>query len=690
MEMNQRLLSQSGSISKSDSGLYLSAEDSIQYPAGLCIETTFREMMYRKVQRKFFGEMLEDESAWTVFWVLMVIPWFSVYLYNFFHGEVSLTVDNAIRFLGAFFLVLVILSSATGLMRWILYWPIGAYVLWVYYPAFITSDIAAIIIVVCLEFVTVGGYYIRKLVYPLLIRRVFTPQCWWGFRLSKRKINSFSYHAAMDTKCRRYPCSRCKVSYTGEVHPITRVPHGFGKWLDDEFFGECLQGWWRDGLPVGPFVSRMTGTSSVFLCTRIAFVTNSTDEWHTRALVPMLTEHLGYGVASVECNVSGTFLHNMPHVLSPFTLERRECTCGEKCQCVRKCTEALERENLKDITAAATTAPSPTTAASTHLFAVSHDGGNSFDVPHFQVTVPHEHQECNIRLRRVAGDSNTLELAIPNALQVHHEQPRTALVLIPGYNCPLSDALKRLAQLYTLAQFPSHIKPFVFHWPSGNIPSYFMAKKIAESEQMRHDFTTFVKGLLEAGFVQMHILAHSMGARVLLNAFEGFHDLLSVAAGSRSSMKSSEEKQANTMTLNSLTLLHPDYSLNRFISNFAAYRHVCDLITLYADPNDGALSWAQRFTKEASLGLHLRQLRQPDDGSGKGQRWLNMDVMDTSSVVNNVHTIRHSFFDLNTTIIEDLRELVTMSRRASARTARVIPKVGNTFTFLTVPAWVKN
>jgi len=277
MQMNQRLLSHaSSSVSKGDSTLYLSVEDSAQHPTGLSIETTFQEMMYRKVQRKFFGEMLEDESAWTVFWVLLVIPWFSVYLYNFFLGAVSFTVDNAIRFLGAFFLVLVILSSATGLMRWIFYWPIGAYVLWVYYPSFIASDIVGIIIVVVLEFLTVGSYYFRKLVYPLLLRHVFTPQCWWGFRISKRKVNSFSYHAAMDTKCRRYPCSRCKVSYTGEhkarkvwkagrelgmrvyegsqmrrclgdVHPVTRVPHGFGKWLDDEFFGECLQGWWRDG-----------------------------------------------------------------------------------------------------------------------------------------------------------------------------------------------------------------------------------------------------------------------------------------------------------------------------------------------------------------------------------------------------------------------------------------------------------
>lgn len=130
-----------------------------------------------------------------------------------------------------------------------------------------------------------------------------------------------------------------------------------------------------------------------------------------------------------------------------------------------------------------------------------------------------------------------IQLAIPSGLQVQMSQPKTALVLIPGYNCPLSDALKRLAQLFTLAQFPSHIKPFVFHWPSGNIPSYFLAKKIAESPKMRQDFTTFVKGLLEAGFVQMHILAHSMGARVLFNSFDGFNELLSVAVGSRSSMR---------------------------------------------------------------------------------------------------------------------------------------------------------
>jgi len=66
---------------------------------------------------------------------------------------------------------------------------------------------------------------------------------------------------------------------------------------------------------------------------------------------------------------------------------------------VRMCTENLEKENLKDITAATTADTMASSAASTtNVFAVSHDGGNSFEVPNFQVTVPPEQQECNIQV----------------------------------------------------------------------------------------------------------------------------------------------------------------------------------------------------------------------------------------------------------------------------------------------------
>lgn len=721
-----------------------------------------RSKSNRKTRRKFHGTIKEDGRAWKFFWFVMVIPWTAAFMIRWVQGYERIdinTIQEGTQVVGAFLLIFVVVSSVSGVIRWLLYWPLGYYVLQEYSDIITVPSIVMISTLVALEVLTILIHLFFRHGYPLLVRDVFSVRAYWCYRKSKKQ-NRFSYHATADLYCRRNPCQRCKVSFTGDIHPITGRPHGYGSWLDDEFYGECLQGWWKDGLPVGPFISRQTGSSSVFLCLRIAFVTNSTDglfvhshlsrmrhnlqhaqfytiadmlnnlvvilelhmylEWHTRALIPVLTEELGFGVASVECSMSGTFLSYLPHVISPFIVQRFTCSerrmCSSVCTCVKVCSENLMPDR------------SPEEATPAHhrqqIMVTSDDAGLTLSIPAFQLRAvdsisagkpglqhdrvtdqvlhmasamtddsflpniekeeqktamapgqeqqkPEKDREIVMRLRKTnqstADSRSVFSLYIPQFVTIPVEP--VALVLIPGYNCPLIDALKRMAQMCSLARFPPHIKPFVFHWPSGNVPSYFLARRVAESDLMRQHFTKFVKGLMEAGFKSLHVLAHSMGARVLFNGFEGCQKLFwdtdyNISRTELSSSNSYGENipnQRGKIRFSSLTLLHPDYPLANFVKDFPSYRRACGLVTLYADTFDVALKWAERGTKQTSLGRHLRRLCEIDD---EGHiRWLNMDVMDTSSVTNNVHTLRHSFFDLNQTVIEDLRELITTGKR---------------------------
>lgn len=53
------------------------------------------------------------------------------------------------------------------------------------------------------------------------------------------------------------------------------------------------------------------------------------------------------------------------------------------------------------------------------------------------------------------------------------QEEKEALVFLHGYNCPLDYGLMRLAQLLALGNFPTHIHPFVFSWPTGGTLAYF-------------------------------------------------------------------------------------------------------------------------------------------------------------------------------------------------------------------------
>jgi esterase/lipase superfamily enzyme len=62
-----------------------------------------------------------------------------------------------------------------------------------------------------------------------------------------------------------------------------------------------------------------------------------------------------------------------------------------------------------------------------------------------------------------------------------------ALLFIHGVDHTTKDACKRMAQFLALGQFPAHIKPFVFSWPSSqNFLYYFCAANLASDSNVHY------------------------------------------------------------------------------------------------------------------------------------------------------------------------------------------------------------
>ena len=98
-------------------------------------------------------------------------------------------------------------------------------------------------------------------------------------------------------------------------------------------------------------------------------------------------------------------------------------------------------------------------------------------------------------------------------------------------NCSTTESLKRLGQLLTLGNFPSHILPFVFSWPPGTELSYLLAKKAGADERTKNCFVQFVRDLKAAGVGKIHLLSHSAGCGVVVGFLERFGEVFEEVGG---------------------------------------------------------------------------------------------------------------------------------------------------------------
>jgi Alpha/beta hydrolase of unknown function (DUF900) len=198
-----------------------------------------------------------------------------------------------------------------------------------------------------------------------------------------------------------------------------------------------------------------------------------------------------------------------------------------------------------------------------------------------------------------------------------------------------------------------------------------------------------------------------------------------------------------------VTMLNPDFPLESFVNHsFQSVRRICRNVTVVGDRNDQALFWSQfingiavycgytqpetlqpnqankdRLGHQLVVGKAINHLYLPahlakaskyhdyqifpesaplvllpykpkhknghykKDEESLDKLWLDLDVIDTTGLDTNVATIRHSAYNLNPSLLNDLEELITTGNRAMKRPS-LLYRDGNIFSYCHAPSYV--
>jgi hypothetical protein len=187
-----------------------------------------------------------------------------------------------------------------------------------------------------------------------------------------------------------------------------------------------------------------------------------------------------------------------------------------------------------------------------------------------------------------------------------------------------------------------------------------------------------------------------MGGMLTLQYAKAFEGIFQVRNSPDNDMRTinkhseNEESNRTLMKLSTVTLLNPDTPLKQFISQgYAKLNKYCDHITIYSNARDFALKIGEIIGREKCLGRQTSDLHY--DG-----KLMNVDLIDTTQLDVNIHKVRHNFFNLNRLLVDDLRDIIVIKRRARGRRLRLSRKVrgvgleGIVYTFLVAPSYVVN
>ncbi|GMH65248.1 hypothetical protein TrST_g9537 [Triparma strigata] len=636
-------------------------------------------MAYRRLMRQYHGTYAPS-SKFRTFWCVGFLMWTFGLLGVSTSGAFNVSIDysqNAFSFLLTGVLLYGALKAVV-VVRWCLYWLVIAITVTV----FIDGDpdltktgldetnaqlrFGVLSWLIAMEIITVSIWFLVVTVYPWAVKTgTFLNTLWW-WRIrphpGKGKEGSFLYRPS-----KFWTKSHRQFGYQGDLDEEGR-PHGLGKWEDSSPHGESLFGHWQNGVPVGPFRSHEHNSGYSFVGVRVAWADSRMEEdWTTTKFMPENSKdrRLRWGVASVECSVSGAFFKNLPTA----TVISGPDVTKDASWCIK---QLLHAHDMEPVTSVVVSTDGNGLRVSGH--SPNDDTQRGKVVINVEASTSTSDIESLGRMSKSAGP----RLQVSGWQSTTSDENYEALVLIPGFNCPMKDAIERMGTFLSMSDLPPNIKVFVFGWPAGQVLSYFQAAGVgAQGEGTKEMFAEFLRSLVAAGVKQVHILAHSMGAKVFLGALEQVKSVLGSTGGAR---------------MATCVLMNPDAFLDSFVAGwYDEIRSMCDHVTLYADCSDGALFWSEVVNGRKALGKNPFDLKRGGDDE-EGPVWLDMDVIDTTFMDANVHTIRHNYFNLNRWVVDDLREIILTRKRAVNRESRMMQRNerGNVYNFLAAPGHIVN
>ncbi|MGD9918498.1 MAG: alpha/beta hydrolase [Paenirhodobacter sp.] len=207
------------------------------------------------------------------------------------------------------------------------------------------------------------------------------------------------------------------------------------------------------------------------------------------------------------------------------------------------------------------------------------------------------------------------------------------LLFVHGYNVSFHDGALRAAQLSYDLEFPG--KTMYYSWPSkGSLYGYLSdANGVVSTRPAMEEFLE----IATRGSGKLHVIAHSMGNRYLLEALETF--LL----------------RHPDRHIGQLVLAAPDVDRAEFLARFPVLRDHVDGVTLYASKHDLALKLSRQVNGGARLGDANDQVVTID----------GLDTVDASLI--EADSLGHSYFGDAPQILGDILGLVRLGWSADER-----------------------
>ena len=209
---------------------------------------------------------------------------------------------------------------------------------------------------------------------------------------------------------------------------------------------------------------------------------------------------------------------------------------------------------------------------------------------------------------------------------------KEVLLFVHGFNVTFTDAVRRTAQVaYDLAFDGPAV---AFSWPSQGSPlplAYTGDQRNADLSAA--SLRQVLELLTSAGDVTVHVIAHSMGNRVLASALQQ----LAPASG-----------PARPGVLREIAFLAPDVDAELFKQIVKQISGKATRMTLYASSRDGALAVAHRVAGYQRAGQAGAQILVVPE----------VQTIDASEVDTSLLGLNHSYFADNSTIVSDLFTLL--------------------------------
>ena len=244
------------------------------------------------------------------------------------------------------------------------------------------------------------------------------------------------------------------------------------------------------------------------------------------------------------------------------------------------------------------------------------------------------------------------------ALKAHmgRAPSRDLLLFVHGYNNSFEDASRRVAQLVYDLDFDG--TPLLYSWPSAESTAGYTVDEAAVGISGRRlaEFLQVVAA--EAGASRVHLIAHSMGNRALLDALTAYL---------------ARRTPANPgAPLGQIVFTAPDVDRDLFVDAVRNLDGAGDRLTLYASNNDRALQGSELLHGAPRAGLAGDRLVLLD----------GLDSIDMSAI--EADMLGHSYFADDTGAMYDLFRLLWRGdpppRRCGMEPVRA-PKASSAFRY---------